>query len=212
MNMGGILIKTCLPKTLIIYLNIFCCDFVTKSLFYYQDHVTSPIGQVWWVCYLSVSKINPSGTIGRDLRWTLMAFARNNFEIDIYLEWIVWFKFLLSGYSDLIFRSIRCIALICAAGGISVLNIMLESDILISYHIIQLLFNISVLLHFFSCFSAALKQHNIERVRQMPGASHTGGRFERLHETIKPKVAMIRADDTTNTIREALEDAVFFYK
>lgn len=57
-----------------------------------------------------------------------------------------------------------------------------------------------------------MKEHNIARVRQMPGASHTGGRFERLHETIKPKVAMIRAEDNTKTVQSALEDAVFYYK
>ena len=42
-----------------------------KLIFLYQDKVTCPIGQAWYGSYLSVSHNYPSGTIGRELWWTL---------------------------------------------------------------------------------------------------------------------------------------------
>ena len=60
-----------------------------KLIFLYQDKVTCPIGQAWYGSYLSVSHNYPSGTIGRELWWTLCHHVNSSPPSATYMhQWI----------------------------------------------------------------------------------------------------------------------------
>ena len=62
-----------------------------------------------------------------------------------------------------------------------------------------------------------LKKHKIVHVRSLPRHSECGGRYERLHQTIKTKLRAgimdaLQQGNTNPDLKELLKQAVFAYK